>query len=252
MKKLLCLMMAVIAGIICIRPGMADTYVYCQPGEGDVSKETAMETALCFLEESFSFSRREWPTEMESAYFGPGNQWLEKEEENCWILSFRNEMPMRAAVQIHGKTGEIVSWECSGGERLTNFYDEIGNVTQQHFYDALPQSREWLNAGALYERALADFAFHSGKTMTELEAQAAVRIAFGLADHNGWLVVDEQKDGAAIQFHISCTFPSQKDGEGEQWFYSVSYRMLDGEILTQFLSCNDEQKAFRMNPLKTK
>ena len=101
--------------------------------------------------------------------------------------------------------------------------------------DVLPKGKEWLNAQALYQRAMADFSYHSDISLMELEKNATASVAYGRADHNGWLVLEEEKEGEAIDFCIYCTLCSDGSTECEQWFYNVVYCMENGEILDRFM-----------------
>lgn len=249
MKRLFCLFLMVFC-MLSTLPAMADVYVYAVPGEEDVQQEEAVEIALSFLEETLGFSRLAWPAEVRSIYFGPGDQWLGKTSDNCWIISLHNAMPLQATVQVHGETGEIVSWECRGDEKLTDIYSDVESIRCQSFMDVLPKGKEWLNAQALYQRAMADFSYHSDISLMELEKNATASVAYGRADHNGWLVLEEEKEGEAIDFCIYCTLCSDGSTECEKWFYNVVYSMENGEILDQYLSCNEEERPFHMNPPK--
>lgn len=252
MKKMICLFLMLLFALS-LMPAFSEE----QPGEGDISQEVAVETALAFFEETFGFSRQEWPAEVKETRFHPGLLHDGLTTVNCWFVVLKNEMPMNAVAQIHGKTGEIVCWGCDGEGNLTDFYEDIPRIIYQHFYHAMPESKEWLNAKAFYQRALADFAYHSDVSMGTLATSSELGVSYGNTSYAGFLPDVERENEPAIEFSFVADVPapsrvdnSEFSDPMDRWTYTVAYSMSDGETLAQELTLNYEPKALHMNPLK--
>ena len=252
MRKIVCLFLVLFC-MLGTLPAIAQE----QPGEGDISREAAVERALSFFEETFGFSRLEWPTEAKEARFAPGLMQDGQTMENCWFIVLKNEMPMNALAQVHSKTGEIVCWGCDGEKNLTDLYAAIPGLAHQHFYHALPESGEWLNPKALYDRACADFSYHSDISMSVLASACTVDISYGNTDYIGYLPEVERENEQAIQFFIVAQVPAPAREDNleisdpvDRWTYTVAYSLPDGEILSQELTMNYAPQPLRSNPLK--
>lgn len=167
--------------------------------------------------------------------------WKDHQLESGWSVQFWNAFSLSGTMEIHGKTGEVVFWHLTGDDLMTdsftslNYFEEIENLTKQHFYSALPESKEELGAKALFSRACADFAYHAERNLREIEAHSSVIAGYGRGDHLGWLDKDKSGPYTALEFEIYYTQP------GENWKYRVVYRLPDGEKLVERLSCNREE-----------
>lgn len=256
MRKTCCLFLTMLLLLGTLFAG-AEERLGRMPGKEEVQKAEAEEIALSFLEEAFSFSRQEWPTETRDASFRLSALKKENSEEYCWFLTLKNEIPMHAVVQIHGKTGDVISWGCDGGKNLTNFYEEIEGVKRQSFLGAMPESKAWLNAENIYWRACADFSYHSGVSMKQLPGSMDISISYGKTNFMGWLPQEAKGNGLAIQYELIIHMPaaekeenSEISGAVDKWTYMVTYSMTDGQILAQQLLLNDEEQPLRLHSLK--
>jgi len=171
--------------------------------------------------------------------------WKDNQLDSGWSVLFHNAFSLYGSMEIHGKTGDVVFWQLTGDDLMTdffaslNYFEEIGNLTKQHFYSDLPKGREALEAKALFDRACADFAYHAEQNLHAITAHSSVIAGYGRADHLGWLEKEKSGPYAALEFEIYYTLPE------ESWKYRVVYRLDDGEKLAEILTCNREEMPLK-------
>lgn len=171
--------------------------------------------------------------------------WTGEALESGWSVLFQNAFSLYGSIEIHGQTGDVLFWQLSGDDLMMdfftslNYFEEIDNLTKQHFYSALPESKEELGAKALFSRACADFAYHAERNLREIEAHSSVIAGYGRSDDLGWLEKEKSGPYTALEFEIYYT------QLGESWKYRVVYRLPDGEKLVERLSCNREEMPLK-------